>query len=532
MATLGEKQTDEDVSLWPEIVGAAGLTAVRMSAGTTSNLLSAMTFSNSNGVSFGINASVLTAQHNAITTGMASNRGSDFVQATAAFAGTSASGTIASGGISVNVGPYITTGMLSNRGSDFVQAAAAFAGTSASGTIASGGLSVSIGPYITTGALSNHSHGNPTLALTNLTGTTASASNGFTLSLSAGAAGGGVVSNALQDVSTATGSGTNTSRFAADDHVHRGVRGIIADGTASTFFGNFVLSAGANITLSTGGNSTAGSIQIVGPSPGGAGPVQSYFQWPDEIGTSSAWQVSGSTKHLQPICIPYAVSVSFIRFPLSLAAIGSMASIATAANQTIGVTISSTFQLAFYTQGAGASSRSLQYYTTASAAWVQQARISAVGTGSHWSSGHTISYPVTGGTSEFTSSAQTTLSNRTINTTQLSNFTAFQFLDIPLAASFAAGNYWMAFNSSTTNATSVSTQISTVRILASNVVLTQPAHSINVLGSASNSSNLYRIGLGMWSTNSIGTTTSSIGLAGISRSASNPVMAFEMIRQA
>ena len=47
----------------------------------------------------------------------------------------------------------------------------------------------------TTYAASNHSHGNPTLALTNLTGTTASASNGFTLSLSAAApgAGGGIV---------------------------------------------------------------------------------------------------------------------------------------------------------------------------------------------------------------------------------------------------------------------------------------------------------------------------------------------------
>lgn len=45
--------------------------------------------------------------------------------------------------------------------------------------------------FLTTAALSDHSHGNPTLALTNLSGTTASASNGFTLSLSAAAAGGG-----------------------------------------------------------------------------------------------------------------------------------------------------------------------------------------------------------------------------------------------------------------------------------------------------------------------------------------------------
>lgn len=43
---------------------------------------------------------------------------------------------------------------------------------------------------LTTAAASDHSHGNPTLALTNLSGTTASASNGFTLSLSAAAAGG------------------------------------------------------------------------------------------------------------------------------------------------------------------------------------------------------------------------------------------------------------------------------------------------------------------------------------------------------
>lgn len=226
-----------------DLVNAAGAGGgVAISGSTNSQSTGTVNFSNSNGVSFGLNTNgVMTAtvQTNYLTTAMASNRGSDFVQATAAFAGTSASGTIASNGISVSVGPYITTAMASNRGTDFVQANAGFAGTSASGTIASNGISVSIGPYITTGALSNHSHGvsftsgsvgfqtlsftnsngisfnsgtqgifgshnaittgalsdhshgNPTLALTNLTGTTASASNGFTLSLSAAAPGAG-----------------------------------------------------------------------------------------------------------------------------------------------------------------------------------------------------------------------------------------------------------------------------------------------------------------------------------------------------
>lgn len=55
--------------------------------------------------------------------------------------------------------------------------------------------------FLTTAAQSGHSHGNPTLALTNLSGTTGSASNGFTLSLSAAApgAGGGIAMSAGSD---------------------------------------------------------------------------------------------------------------------------------------------------------------------------------------------------------------------------------------------------------------------------------------------------------------------------------------------
>src|SRR5574342_333897 len=92
---------------------AAAASAFNLSAGTTSNKLSNAVFSNSNGVSFGLNGSTVTATVRTdyqsagayLTTAMQSNRGSDFVQATAAFAGTNASGTIASNGISVSVAP-------------------------------------------------------------------------------------------------------------------------------------------------------------------------------------------------------------------------------------------------------------------------------------------------------------------------------------------------------------------------------------------------------------------------------------------
>jgi hypothetical protein len=409
-------------------------------------------FSNANGISFGLSESSITASHNALTTAMASNRGSDFVQATAAFAGTSASGTIASNGISVSIGPYITTAMASNRGSDFVQANAGFAGTSASGTIASNGISVSIGPYITTAALSNHSHGNPTLALTNLSGTTASASDGLTLSLSAAAPGGG-----------------------------------------------------AN---------------------------QSFYMWPDEIQNSSAYQCQQSTSHVQPVYLPFPMSVSYIRLPVTMSCVGSMASIATAANVTRGMTMSSTCNVGFYTQGTGASSRSLVSYATGSASWVQQATYMAAGTGSRWSSGHTISFPQEGGNTNFTSSAGTTLTNVTINSTQLSDFTGLRFMDIPFATSLAAGAYWFMFGCSTSGSSSGTANVSTLRILASNFAATQVNQAFNVMGVATNSSNHFRQGLGSWTTNTIGTIPASIALGNISTSASNPIMPFQLIRQA
>lgn len=49
------------------VAGGGGLTNIKVSAGTTSNLLSAITFADANGISFGLNASTITASHNGLT---------------------------------------------------------------------------------------------------------------------------------------------------------------------------------------------------------------------------------------------------------------------------------------------------------------------------------------------------------------------------------------------------------------------------------------------------------------------------------
>lgn len=107
-------------------------------------------------------------------------------------------------------------------------------------------------------------------------------SNGFTFSNNAGAIRASytrnVASNALQSVGSATGSGTNTSRFAADDHVHAGVFsvGVSNDagntsGDTRVDVGRFVFRGGNNITLSQITAANALNTIVVSGGAGGAG---------------------------------------------------------------------------------------------------------------------------------------------------------------------------------------------------------------------------------------------------------------------
>lgn len=190
---------------------AARLSNIRVSAGATSNLLSALTFSNANGVSFGLDGSTLTAT------------------------------------VQTN--------------------------------------------YLTTAALSNHSHGNPTLNLTNLSGTTASNSAGLTLSLSANAPQTGISGIVVSDATYTSGtvSFSNQANITIASSVNGATQYIRLSGNAAqttqtqnvhnvTLSGNtagvmahissgtMTLAGGNNITVSQNGN----AITISGANAGGA----------------------------------------------------------------------------------------------------------------------------------------------------------------------------------------------------------------------------------------------------------------------
>lgn len=165
-----------------------GVAAGSFSAGTTRVALGEVVFSNSNGLTFGLDGSTVTGSYTVPTQ---SNQ---------------------------TLGLYASSQTTGQSSSSTVNATAlTLRGMGAATVGLSGGEVIISAPtnYLTTAALSNHSHGNPTLALTNLSGTTASNSNGLTLSLSAaaGGPGGGAATISMWPLQGEVGWATNSVMF-------------------------------------------------------------------------------------------------------------------------------------------------------------------------------------------------------------------------------------------------------------------------------------------------------------------------------
>ena len=154
---------------WLTIAGGAGDGVNIIAAGgSTAASTGTVVFSNSNGISFGLNGATVTAQHNALTTAAASDHThSNLYQST---------------------GAYLTTAMVSNAGSNFAglgETTGTTAGTDIKLTVDSNGVNISFpkwittamasentslyqstGAYLTTAAQSGHTHGAGTTAST------------------------------------------------------------------------------------------------------------------------------------------------------------------------------------------------------------------------------------------------------------------------------------------------------------------------------------------------------------------------------
>lgn len=271
------------------------------------------------------------------------------------------------------------------------------------------------GAYLTTAALSNHSHGNPTLALTNLTGTTASNSAGLTLSLSAG--------DLTNFLTTA----------ALSNHSH----------------GNPTLAL-TNISGTTASNS-AGLTLSLSAGAAGAGANASFWDNCPVLPGTQGTAPGNSQSVVFPIMVPQAVSADFARLFVSRG--NNSTSFGTTANTTFSFARRQTINIGLYAQGTGANSTRMETATTISAGQTLQGSFAAGAVGSNYTVSYDISYPRLGSTSSTQITYASTQTRVDLYSSNLTAFTGNQILDIPLGSVVPASNYWVVAGFSTSGVT-------------------------------------------------------------------------------
>ncbi len=122
------------------------LTNINFSAGTTSNNLSKIVFSNSNGLSFGLNGSTITASYTVPAGGNPGISGSNgsFTYNTVTFGNLNGLSFYTSNGSMVGSHNGLTTAMQSDAGSNFVNTSAGLNLTNISATFNSNSISLSV----------------------------------------------------------------------------------------------------------------------------------------------------------------------------------------------------------------------------------------------------------------------------------------------------------------------------------------------------------------------------------------------------
>jgi hypothetical protein len=254
--------------------------------------------------------------------------------------------------------------------------------------------------------------------------------------------------------------------------------------------------------------------------------VLSYFSNVDAVQGTTTMSVQGSTSYIQPFFLPSPLSISYIRMPVTMSTASTSNA---AASGNVSASMMSTLNAVIYSLGVGGNSNSLRSVASGSAGFSQQWSLSITGAaGTDYSYTQQITYPLTGGTSSFSTSSAVT--SAAVSVSNASNFAGLAYLDIPFATSLAPGAYWLGFGISSANTTAGSSFLGNAVISFSNWAVTQPNVAIAPMGAATNSSVQLALGLGSFTTNAIG-TTASLDLSNISSSASQPIIPFQMIRQ-
>lgn len=564
------------------VAAPGGGAAVNFSAGTTSNNLQSVVFATSPTVTFGLDGATITASVNGGVGGGAALQGSGTY--------TQNSGTIQFAnsnnmtfGLTNNVmtASYATSDFFAVANSSLLfptanttkfagvgETVGTTAGSDMKMTVDTAGISLAYPKYLTTAdataglfvaanssnlALVSHSHGAASLSLAGgLSGTYASNSAGFTLSMTQAAAAPSPINfsagTTTSAVSGLTFSNSNNIMFglgtgasagvvtASFNPINIGVTNSSASGTTGTLDGGnaqYLFFGGNNITISQSINGSSGSLSIIGGAAG-AGTVQGgYTNLPWWTGTVTLGYVQ-STSHVIPFFVPANLSFDYVRMLQVGAIIAASTTAATTGNATFSCGYTKTHNLHIFSRGAGANSDSLQM--VASTGFTEQFsnNIACAANSTQFSYSNRWTVPCSSGALGFTydySSSQVSLNVNSAGAA--TGITGTKWIDLPFGTSLSPGQYWLMYGVSTTTAVqSAGTTIGLRNYVTFNpVYASQAALSFGTLGAAT--SNIYAPQQGLGSFTTVGgATTNSLHWSKVTASAANPQLFFALLRSA
>lgn len=510
------------------------LTNIRVSAGTASNYLSAITFSNANNFSFGLDGSTVTGSYTVPTvtnsSWTVSDNGTSGTVARLAFTnlnGVTLSLSTGAGGSHTIVGSHNALTSQSNQAlsapnGSFTFQTAQFHnsnGISWSTTTGSGIVASHNG-------ITSQSNQQMTLFATgNTTQSSTGTSNASSLIFRGSGAASVGITNGSVLIDVAAGAAAITQSIGISTQTAGGsTAGTSGYATGDDILYHFVPGTGITMSQSLDGASATLSVHGAESSP----IASTYINMPYMMNTQTQ-TLSNSLSY----CFPFIVqddkiSFNFAQKQWSIAFTST--SFASTANTSYSYNLAHTHQFVVYTKGTGASSLSLVSVGSTSVGFTHSIRLSR-NTTNNISVTHGITFPSGVGTESTSFSYAATNSSDQFSTTGLSALTGIKNWATSFASSLSRNQYYWMEGYSSNQTTQQTAALSNARLRLSHIYVTQPAIVVAPFATAPNAALFpHNFGPGSFSTAG-GATTSILPIVNLSSSASHPVawLALEML---
>jgi hypothetical protein len=245
---------------------------------------------------------------------------------------------------------------------------------------------------------------------------------------------------------------------------------------------------------------------------------QSYHRLWDPNNTQT-FSFGQSTSYFQPFELSRNLSMDRVRVVAS-GAFGASTTQATTGGTSLSMSAVTSHNIVLYTRGAGANSQSLVYYT--STQHVDQCLMTMSINAN--STQYSVSLRYTLGSNSFTKDYSVSQNSLQWHTSHITDLSGVKYLDVPFGISLPPNQYWIGYGRSTTSNTQANSISEATKMIVSQnsmIAVSQNTLAMGMLGGATDSSVGWLPGHGSFTLGGAAGTTTSLGFANVSTTASN-----------